>query len=677
MAKTIAVNADTRGFKKNIMDLSREIDKIGGKRSVQLFDKETQEFVSRGAKIAIRDMKNVMGELENVNKKISKEMKDQKLSQEDIRKKSLEQLRNKKQLLKLERDIAGVQGASGKIGMGSMGRFGKGFKGGSGGLLGKIPGMGTIAKGIGGAGLGMAGMAGGLLGGGLLGLGGLAIGQGIKGFNRFDANKQSRIGLMGRGMRGEEATGVFKPAQQLGINSSNLRDLQMQGMDIFGRGGSTREATTDRARAAKAMGIGAGEFQGAAAGLTQTMGVGGAQKSFAKLQAAMMGTEMKGAVGPWLSTMSSMLTNINEHGMGLDDAALSVLSDIGTMEGVGPEQTAKVFNGLNETMKGATGEKAAFFMSAMASQGIGQGSIGGAQFAMQQGLFGGNLDKGMAKFISPEDRAELSGAGLGFTNDEEGVEGFRKKMLGISTTFEKATKGMGAVGKGLVASRITGIQDPAAALAAMGMAKKGGTVQSVAEKEAIAKQMGEVMKSPQQQMISNLKTIADSNADILAVTQAFKLSSSEELGGQLVPIAERMNRALTNINTILSAVISIIPGMSTAKQMADERIKSGRITGKEIASQTPKRQEEIKKTLKKELAKSKARSQSLREYDDMMQGGRSGMNFHTKDIKKAEEKTSRIEELLGTIATTGEKQLKELAKPKTPGAKQGRGQGPK
>ncbi len=670
MAKTIAVNADTRGFKKNIMDLSREIDKsLGGKRSIQLFDKETRQFVERGAKIAIKDMKNVMGELEAANKKISKEMNSQKLSQEEIRKKSLEQLRNKKQLLKLERDIAGVQRASGRIGMGAGGRFGKGFKGGTRGLAGKIPGMGGMAR-AGAAGLGMAGLAGGVLGLGALGLGALAVGRGMQGFNRFDATKESRIGLMGRGMTAGQSTGMFAPAQQIGLKAADLRGAQMQGMDIFGRGGSTMEKTTDRARAARGLGIGVEQFQAAGAGLQQQMGVSGAQKSFAKMQAALIATDTKGAVGPWLETMSSMLTNINEHGLGLDDAALTAISAIGEIEGVGPQRAAKVFGGLDDAMKNAQGENAAFFMSALASKGVGGGTLGGTQVAMQMGLFGGDTSKMRERgLLSDKDISALEDMKIAVdptATKGKGLGAFQDRVGGIVDMFDKITGGMGVAGKALTAQKITGIQNPVAALEAMEMARKARTAKTPEERSQAMKEIGKLLQTPQEKMASNLELIQKSTAGILQVSQAFKDANLEQLGGKLVPLAALMNDTLTNIDKVMSGIIRLFGG-ETAQEAVESKAKAGKLSLEEFKGMTPRRQKEIQDTSQKEIVRVMERREHLTKLDKTMQGGKSGMNFHTQEIKELGETESRLEKILVL-------QLIEMRKKRQkPGVKTGRG----
>jgi len=601
--------------------LGKELEKgVSSKRKIQLFDRDTRDFIEKGARDAIAGMRREVIKLEDANKKIADEMKRQNASAEEQKKKTNEIIRNKRQILALEKEIGKTQSATDDVlAQGTkMGQFGKGFKGSFGGvgqLLSKVPGLGKIlqgAVGAGAGGLGMMGMLGGAAGAGVMGLGALAIGRAFNGYNTFDQNKDSMIKMMGRGWSASEASTRDPRAQALGLDAQQVRDLRLQAVDVFGRSGAGMGNILDIQKNARGLGIGADQLIGAGQGLRQQLGLGGAQKTFAKLQATLISTELEGAIGPFLETTANMLTNINEHGIGLDSAALAVMSSFANAKGMSPEMTQRIFEGLDSSIKGATGENAAFYMSALTSAGIGAGSLGGAQLAMSQGLFGGDADKLRQRgFIPKGELDELQGQGIITGDDAGGTAMFQKRAGAISNMFNKVTTGMGASGKALVASKLTGIKDPLAAREAMGILQQAAQ-RPLTEKEK--KRLGELGKDPQEQMADRLKEIANSTAGQLEVSQKFKQDMSEALGEKVAPLGIMANTFLGNIDRMLAKALSWlgIDDVSSVEDAMANRAAQGTLSMEEYKGLNAEDQSKVRSSLNKEMQRS-----SLREsYSD-------------------------------------------------------------
>lgn len=618
MAYSIKVSADVQSFKKDIMGLAKEIDKgLSNKRKIQLFDKDTREFLEKGAKNAIEGIRKEVVKLEDANKKIVDVLRNQNTQEEEMKRRQTELIRNKKKILDLEKDISKTQEAASRVlgGTSKGGQFMGGFKGsfgGIGGLLGKIPGLGGMAGAMGGGG-GMMGALGGLAGGGLMGLGSLAVGRMFNGYNTFDQNKGSMIGMMGRGFSREEASTRNPQAQALGLNAEDMRNLQLQATDVFGRSGAGNQKVLDIQRNARGLGIGADQMIGAGQGLRQQLGLSGGQKAFAKLQATLISTELDGAIGPFLETTANMLTQINEHGIGLDSAALAVMSSFGNAKGMSPEMTQKVFSGLDQSIKGATGENAAFYMSALTSSGIGAGSLGGAQMAQSQGLFGGDASKLRERgFIPKKELDELQGQGIISDDSKQGVSAFKKRAGAISGLYGKVTAGMGASGKALVASKLTGIQDPLAAREAMGILEQASK-RDLTGKEK--KKLEDLQKTPQEQMGDRLKEIADSAAGQLEVAQKFKEDMAEALGEELAPLGKQANEILGSIDKAMVAVAKFLTGgeFETQAEGMAKRAGSGNLSMEEYKGLNPDMQKQVKSQMNDQMRQSMTRSDVLSE----------------------------------------------------------------
>lgn len=616
MAYSIKVNADLGGFRRDMASLGKELERgISSKRKIQLFDKETRDFIEKGAKSAIEGMRKEVIKLEDANKAVLEQLKKQNLAEEEAKKRQNELIRNKRKILELEKEIGKTQSATSDVlAQGTRaGQFGKGFKGAFGGvgqLLSKVPGLGKVlqgAMGAGAGGLGMMGMLGGAAGAGAMALGGLAVGRAFTGYNTFDQNKDSMIKMMGRGWSAAEASTRDPRAQALGLSGEDVRQLRLQAVDVFGRSGAGMGNILDIQKNARGLGIGADQLIGAGSGLRAQLGLSGGQKTFAKLQATLISTELEGAIGPWLETTANMLSNINDHGIGLDSAALAVMSSFANAKGMSPEMTQRIFEGLDSSIRGASGENAAFYMSALTSAGIGAGSLGGAQLAMSQGLFGGDADKLRQRgFIPKGELDELQKQGIITGDSEGGTQAFQNRAGAISNLFNKVTAGMGAAGKALVAQKLTGIKDPLAAREAMGILEKAAN-RPLNEKEK--KRLGELGKDPQEQMADRLKEIASSTAGQLEVSQKFKTDMSEALGEKIAPIGIMANTFLGNIDRMLAKALSWlgIDDVSSVEDAMASRAAQGTLSMEEYKGLNSEDQAKVRASLGQEMQRSSLR----------------------------------------------------------------------
>jgi hypothetical protein len=582
---SIRIGADVKTFKRDVIALAKELDRhLGSKKKIEIFDKGTREFIAKGAKYALGEMRKEVERLEKANKSITQELKKQKTSEEELRKKQLEVLKNKREILKLEKDMNALTKSRNELlrNQSALSKFGGGFAG-------AIPGLGKL-MGLGGVGL--AGLAGSLAGAGAVGLAGLGISEGFQGYRQFSAGTGQRVSLMGRGFTAGEASGMAPGAAGLGMTPEQLRAAQMQAVDIFGKGGASQEAILKTQRAARGMGVGIEQLLGAGGGLVSQIGKEQGMQTFAQLIAITQATELEGRIGPFLETAAKMLTQINEDGMGLDNQTLAMLSAMSATGKVTVERVATTMQGIDARMRGATGETAAFFMSALTGGGIGGGTLGGAQIAMQQGLFGGNLGKAADRgFLTKQDVSGFKGMNFG---------SFAERAGAITGQFEQITGGMETGGQALVARQLLGIDNAVQALEAMRMLKRAATATPEQQKD-IQEKLEELVATAEEKTAKSLAKIEESSAGALQIAQANLEQQRELLGEELAPLGIMTNKFLASIDSNISSLLRFF-GASSAQEREKEEALKGQLGKENFIGMSKGKKGEVLLAMKEEAA---------------------------------------------------------------------------
>jgi hypothetical protein len=530
MSHQIKVSADTTEFKRNLLALSKEIGKLGKKDKISFLDKDSRQFMERGAKEALSKVNSEYIKIRNTNSEILQKLKGQKLEQRELTRLSDEYVKNQRKLTKISSARTELQNMSPS----AAARFGRGF----GAFSSRIPGVG-MARSLGGmGGMAMLGGAAGMAGGALAAL---AIGRGYAGYQEFNQNADTRIGLMGRG---HSPASMYKTSSQgtkMGFSASQIRDIQMQSTDIFGTSRSGFDQTLGTAKIARGMGVDSSQILGVGAGVRGAVGSKAAFEIQGKVNAKLIATELDGVVGPWLETMTNLLGKINEDGLGLDDAAIGILGAFANAKsGTSPEMVAKMFGGLDASVRGATGDKAAFFMSAFNQAGIGKGLLGGSKLAMMQGLFGGDAKK-------LRDRGHMDPAMI---NDfveqgiltENGTAGFQKKASAITDRFGKLTQKQGSVGKAFTAEALLGTGNPVVAAEMMGLLSKAAKEGKLSGSDE--KRLKELQQTPQER----LENIMKDQSGALRASQSRAADGRDMTGKSMADIAIIGNDLLASID---------------------------------------------------------------------------------------------------------------------------------
>lgn len=548
----IKISANTTEFRRSIMDLGRLVKGTMGKTSITLFDAETKKLLAGEAEGQINKL-NVR--INRLNALISSYARKSKEAAGNAK---LE-LEYRQKMVQATDRLVQAQKQRGQLGEALQGlKGGGGFLGGLGKGLAGIPGIGGLMRGMG---LGPMGMLG-------LGLGGAAVGAGAYGYSRLSAGYDrysetldTRLRLRGRGVRDVDMNAPLRGQfAGLGVNEGELQQARLQGVEMFGRGGTTQEQMLQRARFARGAGLDLQQLQGFAAPMRAQVGKEGATRDFLKLQASMLAAGIEEEVGPYLETAVGLLTDIRENGLVDTDQLLSALAGF-TRQGVSPERSSMLLRGLQGAVQGSTGEANAFFQAAFGKAGIGGRTLGGIQGAISTGgVFGLNLED--YKGMSERDRRMFRGMGF--------EKGFQKRTGAIKGMLEQTFGGAQDEQSRLSMFRFmtqTGMSKNVADAAEMfGLLEKGET--DPTKLKEFEKRLQENQLSTEEKMLKNLEDIKTSQDGQLDNVKTLREITEYALGKTVAPTVVQIQGTLLHIDEIIlklyNGIARIIPGMETA-----------------------------------------------------------------------------------------------------------------
>lgn len=365
MSSQLRISADTSEVKKSILDIGKSIKDLKGSK-VSVFTAEDKKFIKSEMKKEIALMKTKLKENRDEIKKMvqtQKEMVQGSKEELEMRKKILEAYKTQ---AKLAKDLGQTQ---------KMSKSGGGIdQAGGGGLLGglmnfarMIPGLAAVAT---------------------IGYG---LSKGIQANDQYVQGAGNRNRLKGLGVF-DENFGSPEALARVGLTEQDMIQRRAEATAILGREGTSNEAEMRKAGFERAFGLQEGTMTGIAAQLRGSMGGAGANEAQLKLQASVFAAGIEDALGPYLESATQLLSSINESGMSNTDEMINLLAQL-TKDGQRtPEMLSRAFAGIDNAVKGATGDQSAFLQTAFARAGIGGGSIGGTKFAMESGGIMG-LDK--------------------------------------------------------------------------------------------------------------------------------------------------------------------------------------------------------------------------------------------------------------------------------------------
>lgn len=411
MSASLKISANTSEVKKSLLDLGRDIKTIG-KSKVSIFNEDDRKFIKTELKQELSAMKSkLMENRKEISKMVVEQGKMEKGSKAELeqRKKILSAYQQQSKLAQQMQKIQEQQKSLG--GFGGMG----GSAGGSGGFM------------------GMLGKMAGLAGGAALAVGGLALVRGYQASQQYQHGVSNRVRLRGLGQTGDAGVNEEQLAGA-GLTQQDFIRRQIATTSRLGRAGGSAQSILQQAKFERAYGLEEGTMTNISGSLRGQFGGKGADTAQAKLQASIMASGIEDAIGPYLEQATELLTDINKNGMTNTDEMIQIFAEM-TKEGKRtPEQIAEAFKGVDQAVKGSTGEANAFFQTAFARAGIGGGTVGGTRLAMQSGgIFGLNADELANRGYNPQLIKNMQSAGMtsGLGNRSGAILNQIKKSGGV------------------------------------------------------------------------------------------------------------------------------------------------------------------------------------------------------------------------------------------------------
>jgi hypothetical protein len=559
VARSIKITADTSQLKKSITDLSKVLNKDMGRSKIELFSADTKKFLRTEA---ITNVENIKRKIDGMKTSTAGWLKNLqgvvKGSKEELTLK-MKILSTSKAIVDAEKDQQEAIKLKDSL---QQSAFSKQFQ--------RMSGLTTIMdkiKGLGEGGGGMMGMAGGLLGMGsiaALAYGGSRV---YAGRQTWKEGVQDRLSLQARTGTDQLEPQNARRMEEAGMDAQSMRAARLQAMDVFGAAGANEKSVVQRAGFERAHGIEQGTMTGIGAALRPSMGGAQANATVMKLQASLIASGIKDAIGPYLETAASMLTDLNEKGFTMDDSVLALFNQM-TKTGMGEGRIKQLSMGVDQSIRGSTGESNAFFQSVFNKAGIGGGTIGGAQAAMRMGgLFGVDLSK--YKGMSPNDKKMFESMGIGGTNSMQKVSG---AILGQMDNLFKGQKGP--------QNRLSRLRY----IMSTGMAKDEGQASEVegllrraqkatpAEQKKIMARLNDIKDENKDPNLSELKKINSSTAGIYDVLQKTSKTQLDQLGEVTGGVFNDMDKLLTSIDGAILAIAKFFTGYKTPEEeKADQK----------------------------------------------------------------------------------------------------------
>lgn len=628
----IKLSAHTDDVRKSFLQLSRDVKEIG-KSKITIFDRDQKEFLSKQAKAHLEVLKKKMQENRAEVQKTLKEMSNENKTLEEqieIRKK-LNRLTSEG--FKMQKQHSQVQQMGQQMRGGIMGRLGGMMPGRLGGLMAGGAGLGMLG------GLGMAGVG---------ALGAFGFGRAVGGYNQFQGGMADRIALRGRGV-GDMNLRNRDTAARAGMDAQAVRRARLESMDVFGEAGSTQEAVIQRAAFERNFGIQQGTMTGFGAQMRGTLGSEGAQKAVMTMQASLIASGITDEIGPYLETAANMLTTLNERGFTFNDSAMAVLSSL-TRDGMTVERAGQMISGVDQAIRGSTGEANAFFQQAFSSAGIGGNTVGGIQAAIRTGgLMGANLGQ---YSMGATDRQAFEQTGIGGRTGQRVAQstlGMLDQMFGSDEDIQSGLRsGDQGTRQAAAARRMQrlnfmrqqfGVQNEAQAAEINELLKKMADPQVMGKERAeVQKRMNEIQAGNTE--LGNLQKINESTAGSLDVLKNIHSSIKDELGAQMVPLFARLEQVMIKIDQALSGLLKFF-GVDTPQDAVKDAVSGSDVLTKEAVEQASGGSSLIKKQMSEQLAGAyEERSKRLKELqakaDEKAGGAGRGKYYHLSGEERME-----------------------------------------
>ena len=539
----IKINADVSSVKKSLQEITQSARALG-KSPIDLLSPTTVKMLQGEAN-------NQLGELQTKAKNLRNEIEAQARAVEKATRGTQKYASAMQKLVSLSKEAAGLQGQIGGVQSASA-SLGQGSRSGGGGF------GGLARKGLG------------LAGGGLLAAGGAALAYGggrvLAGHQKYQQGIGQRIQLRGLGQ--DPAIQDSQRAAAAGLDQGELRGRRIQDVRALGSAAGGEGGTLKRAEYERSFGLEGGTLSGLAG---QTRGAVGGKAAAADIQKTLESAVSAGLqdadIGNYLETAVGLLQNIDSSGIKDRASMLQALSDVTRATKDSPEQIARGLGNIDSAISGSSGEANAFFQQAFAQQG--GGTIGGAQFAVEGGLAGQDLNR--VAGLSEAQRKQLGGLAGGGSSKR--ANSILKQFKAQGIDVERLRSGKASQSEQIVAGRFAkqlfGTKTSAEGLGQLGLLSevaKGGPGGKAAQKK-----LKDAQKTLEEKSNDNLKKIAGSQEGVIQRLDKLIDINNEKIGEAAGKYYAKALELMSGIESFLGGIAKFVGYESPEEKARKEK----------------------------------------------------------------------------------------------------------
>ncbi len=534
------VSADTSEAKKSILDLAKSLKDMKGSK-VSLFTADDRKMIKT-------ELKREMGLMKTKLKENRTEIKKMVDEQKNLTKGSKEELELRKKILESYK----TQSKLGK----ELGTLQKTSKS-------SMPGMGGLSN--------LLGMAGGILGGGALALGGYALYKGFQATDQYGGGVKNRNRLKGLGVQ-EDTFGSPEQLARVGLTEQEMVQRRIEATSLLGRKGTSNQTELQKAGFERAYGLEGGTMTGIAGSLRGSLGGQGANQTQLKMQASVFASGIEDELGPYLKSMTDLLTSINENGTNSLDELIPIMGQLAKAGNQTPEQLSKMFSSIDQSVRGAKGESSAFLQTAFSRKGIGGGTIGGTKFSMESGgILGLSEDQLLKKGWNPELIKNMKKSGMlkGLTERAGAITDLMGQSGGLKggESFSSVKDPMKMVGMTNMANSVFGTKGEQGFQALQMLEKVKNGKMSETEFNKNLKQLQEG-NDPSLKRLDDINKTLSGQTDVLNSINTNLMETLGKKGAVIKNEATRMDNEVTRGTTNVAGAITDTGLVTEAGQAA-------------------------------------------------------------------------------------------------------------
>ena len=539
----IKINADVSSVKKSLQEITQSARALG-KSPIDLLSPTTVKMLQGEAN-------NQLGELQTKAKNLRNEIEAQARAVEKATRGTQKYASAMQKLVSLSKEAAGLQGQIGGVQSASA-SLGQGSRSGGGGF------GGLARKGLG------------LAGGGLLAAGGAALAYGggrvLAGHQKYQQGIGQRIQLRGLGQ--DPAIQDSQRAAAAGLDQSELRGRRISDIKSLGSAAGGESGTLKRAEYERSFGLEGGSLAGLAG---QTRGAVGGKAAASDIQKTLESAVSAGLqdadIGNYLETAVGLLQNIDSSGIKDRASMLQALSDVTRATKDSPEQIARGLGNIDSAISGSSGEANAFFQQAFSQQG--GGTIGGAQFAVEGGLAGQDLNR--VAGLSEAQRKQLGGLAGGGSSKR--ANSILKQFKAQGIDVERLRSGKASQSEQIVAGRFAkqlfGTKTSAEGLGQLGLLSevaKGGPGGKAAQQK-----LKDAQKTLEEKSVDSLKKIAGSQEGVIQRLDKIIDINNEKIGEAAGKYYAKALELMSGIESFLGGIAKFVGYESPEEKARKEK----------------------------------------------------------------------------------------------------------